>query len=197
MSENTSYLNRKTLEKAKKLFEKSKRSMLIPVGVKIGKMLSDHAYNNMEYVGNVTGNLVGSIGYGVYYNRNIITAQCPYADQIDETTLKEGESRMVGEDDKGNPIYYVAETGDSKYKGSNETLRFLRSYRPETKSLAIVIVVGVRYAEYRQSEKGLNTLMDTLSFARASGEKLITGKLDMANAIELPFEMPSDIDVPF
>ena len=74
-------------------------------------------------------------------------------------------------------------------------MNFLSRYRPSIKGIAIVLVVGVEYAEYREKEEGANVLTDTFQFVRVSGEKLFTAKLDFDNAVEIPFELPNEFEV--
>lgn len=186
--------NRKAFDKGIKRFHAIKNRFIMQLCVKACSKLSNHIFINMKSMV-VTGNLIGSIAYGIYLNRKLIKSVAPYAHMVDDKTLKEGEKAQIGFDEEGEPKYYTAPTGSRKYYGHEESLKFLSRYKPSTKSIAIVFVVGVEYAEYREKEEGANALTDTFQFVRNSGEKFFTAKLDFDNAVELPFELPNEFDV--
>ena len=186
--------NRKAFDKGIKRFQAIKNRFIMQLCVKACNKLSDHIFSNMKSMV-VTGNLIGSIAYGIYLNKKLIKSVAPYARMVDDKTLKEGEKAQIGFDEEGNPKYYTAPTGSRKYYGYEESLKFLSRYKPSTKNIAIVFVVGVEYAEYREKEEGANALTDTFQFVRNSGEKFFTAKLDFDNAVELPFELPNEFDV--
>jgi len=186
--------NRKVFNEGMKRFQKLKNRFLMRLCVKACNKLSEHIFENVQTLG-VTGNLLGSIAYGIYMNRKLVKSVTPYAHLVDDKTLKKGEKAQIGWDEEGSPKYYTAPTGNRKYYGYEESLNFLSRYRPSIKGIAIVLVVGVEYAEYREKEEGANVLTDTFQFVRVSGEKLFTAKLDFDNAVEIPFELPNEFEV--
>lgn len=186
--------NLKAFDKGIKRFHAIKDRFIMQLCVKACNKLTEHIFKNIK-AEIVTGNLIGSIAYGIYLNKKLVKSVTPYAHLEDDKTLKEGEKAQIGFDEEGNPKYYTAPTGRRKYYGHEESLKFLNRYKPSTKSIAIVFVVGVEYAEYREKEEGLNVLGDTVQFVRNSGEKFFTAKIDFDNAVELPFELPDGFDV--
>ena len=91
----------------------------------------------------------------------------------------------------------MAPTGEVHYYGYELSEEFLMEYRPTTKSLAIVFVVGTGYAEYIEDYRHLNVMTDTVTFVRSASTGIIRGAFDMDNTGALPFEFPSLIDTTF
>nr|DAQ41522.1 MAG TPA: hypothetical protein [Caudoviricetes sp.] len=181
--------NKAVLDKAEKVFFKWKKKVLL-IGARIvAEKILRHIEANGKYY-NVTGNTRGSIAWGIYYDGRLQELATPLKRKyVKRRTLVQGE---VDKDTS-----FMAPTGEVHYYGYELSEEFLMEYRPTTKSLAIVFVVGTGYAEYIEDYRHLNVMTDTVTFVRSASTGIIRGAFDMDNTGALPFEFPSLIDTTF
>lgn len=138
-----------------------------------------HAYD--EENANLTGNLLNSIAGGVYVNKRleaIITAS-------DSTDIPQQTHKYVRVGDGGFMEYRTGDYVDfvNQYEGSRfffqpvdknkdgkmSIFDFFREYKPSYKTFEVVICASAPYADYLQSERGLDVL--TTAYADMEEDK--------------------------
>lgn len=134
-------------------------------GRSVARKVLEHIKNSGKYY-DVTGNTRGSIAWGIYYDGVLHEISTPYKRiYVRRRTLVKGERDFE--------TGFVARTGDVHYYGYEASEEFLKDYKPSSKGLSVVFVVGTHYAEYIENVRKLNVMTDSVYFVRAAGSGLI------------------------
>ncbi|WP_154656401.1 hypothetical protein [Bacteroides pyogenes] len=162
-------------------FEKIKKRSFLMGGRSVARKVLEHIKNSGKYY-DVTGNTRGSIAWGIYYDGVLHEISTPYKRiYVRRRTLVKGERDFE--------TGFVARTGDVHYYGYEASEEFLKDYKPSSKGLSVVFVVGTHYAEYIENVRKLNVMTDSVYFVRAAGSGLIKGSFDFESAGRLPFKV--------
>lgn len=161
-------INDKVLSDAKRKVTEQVNGKLSLVVDIIADRIAERLRNDGAYR-NITGNTRGSISFGIFYDGKLKVVDTPYDREFIErmTLLK-------------NEVYkdFKAPTGKRRYYGSEESVRFLKSFTPSVKKgFDIVFVIGTDYAEYVERVYGLNVMTETFQFCQVTRDGLISGNV--------------------
>ena len=161
-------INDKVLSDAKRKVTEQVNGKLSVVVDIIADRVADRIRHDGKYH-NVTGNTMGSITFGIFYDGKLKIGDTPYArEYIERKTLVKGEKY------KG----FKAPTGERHYYGNDESVKFLKSFTPSVKKgFDIVFVVGTEYAEYIENTRRLNVMTETFQFCQVTRDGLISGNV--------------------
>ncbi len=179
-------LNKQTYKQALKRFKGLKNRAFILGCRAVGNKVLQHIEQAGVYR-NITGNTRGSIAYGIYKDGVLKDIMFNDPSYILRSTLKKGERYND----------FVAPTGKTNYYGDRASEKFLQSYKPLSKGISIVFVVGTYYAEYLERKRDLNVLTDSFEFVKSQGQGIIRGNFNVDYSSALPFDMPSSVSAPF
>lgn len=125
---------------------------------------------------NVTGNTLTSLAVGIYNKRalaRIITAVVTEGlRNATRPKLSRGDGIgviMVQQYESGKfiPIRKYGLMDTNGEYGLTTSVNFLKSYRPPSDSIGLVMCTGTEYSDYLESKKGLNVLTDTYDYAES------------------------------
>ena len=132
------------------------------------KLVNEILPKQREYK-NQTGNTVTSYSFGIYYGGHIVYIGSNELKDPVRAKLQKGEKWSgVNYDGLETDLYGTIDT-DGGY-GESTAKSFLNSYKPTTKSFAVVITTGTEYSSYLENKHHLNVLSD--SFETVSSDLL-------------------------
>lgn len=171
--------NKKALEEGGRKMHAIVSGYLIDRISEIGINLLNDAVLSAKYH-NLTGNTLTSLAVGIYSDgvlRRIISAVT--TNGLKNPTRKKlyrGDGLgvvMVEDYDNGRIVpvkkYPLIET-DGEY-GLTTSKNFLSSYKPDKKSIGLVMCTGTEYSDFLESVKGLNVLSDTMDYVESISRK--------------------------
>lgn len=139
------------------LVNKNQLNGLIALGRKLVSVIlpKEKEYKNM------TGNTITSYAFGIYQNGKMIHFGTNNLPNPVTNKLKKGELFSGINYDGDYTDFRATIDTDGKY-GEDTSYQFLREYRPNTRSFAMVITTGTEYSSYLENVRHLNVLSDSI-----------------------------------
>lgn len=152
------------------------KSEFLKLGLSVAEGLIGDALDAYPLDKTLTGNILNSIAGGVYINKKLegmIFASDKGVEPATSTYARVGDRGFVtwtGEQLKDGYVHqYKSESGFKfqsvgyNVNGEYSAMTFLRSYRPKTQYLEVVICAAAPYAEYLQNVRKLDVLTTAYS----------------------------------
>lgn len=127
-----------------------------------GKAFVDHAMSEKGYM-SFTGNTITSLAFGVYENGKLYGSFV--ASSIKKHPLMKkipkGTAWFLPVPYEGRGRTVVGDVYTDDEFGYEESIRFIKQYRPTNKGYTLLVTTGTEYSEFLEQTRGLNVLTDT------------------------------------
>lgn len=125
---------------------------------------------------NVTGNTLTSLAIGIYNKHSLVRIITAVVTEGLKNATRPKLSRgngigviMVQQYESGKfiPISKYGLIDTNGEYGLTTSINFLKSYKPPSDGIGLVMCTGTEYSDYLESKKGLNVLTDTYDYAES------------------------------